>query len=35
MELQPAIQQLLHEPSLQEGNLREISELDAERWELI
>lgn len=35
MQLQPAIQQLLHEPSLEEGNLREMGELDAERWELV
>lgn len=35
MDLQPAVQQLLHEPSLQEGNLREMGELDAERWESV
>lgn len=35
MDLQPAAQQLLHEPSLQEGNIRKMGELDAEEWELV
>lgn len=35
MDLQPAVQQLLHEPSLQEGNLREVGELDADKWEWV
>lgn len=35
MDLQPAVQQLLHEPSFQEGNLREMGELDAQKWESV
>ncbi|RLW04211.1 hypothetical protein DV515_00006162 [Chloebia gouldiae] len=28
-------QQLLHEPSFQEGNVTKMGELDAEKWELV
>lgn len=34
-DLQPAAQQLLHEPSFKEGNIRKMGELDAEEWELV
>lgn len=35
MDLQPAAQQLLHEPSFQEGNITKMGKLDAEEWELV